>query len=133
MTDKPAIGEPCNGCGLCCQVQVCATGSYALGLVSDWGERAPGPCPALAQKDDRWVCGVVERPKDWLGYNPRGVTVIREAFKLAIGTGAGCDEAGDEPDDTAGPKLADMQRRWLARHGREGLRKALETILHGRR
>ncbi|WP_319798269.1 hypothetical protein [Nitrobacter sp.] len=32
MLPKPEIGEPCNRCGLCCQITVCGTGSYAMGL-----------------------------------------------------------------------------------------------------
>lgn len=129
--DKPPIGAPCNGCGLCCQVRVCGAGSYALGLVARYGERADGPCPALIADGERWSCGLVARPKDYID-SPRGVTVLREAVKILIGAGAGCDEAGDEPDATALPRLRRVAEDYVRRVGVETMRRAA-AIIHDRR
>jgi len=27
---KPALGEPCNGCGVCCAAEPCPVGMFAL-------------------------------------------------------------------------------------------------------
>lgn len=126
--EKPAIGLPCNGCGLCCRIQVCSAGSYLLGLVQTLGDRATGPCPALVQDGDRQVCGLMRRPTHYLKAR-RGPTVLREAVAVLIGAGAGCDEAGDEPDDTALPKLRAIQDAYLQRHGMAGIQQAWRTLL----
>jgi hypothetical protein len=130
LLTKPPIGDPCNGCGLCCRIRVCSIGSFAMALVDRFGDRVDGPCPALtAQDDGALVCGIVLRPKDFL----RGAAhELREAVKLTIGAGAGCDEAGDEPDETADPKLEALQARYLARHGREKLQAAAMKIIAAR-
>ena len=132
MKPKPPVGDPCNGCGLCCMVRVCSTGSYVLGLVDQYGDRAEGPCPAL-KEDGRggYACGLVLRPKDYID-SPRGVTPLRDAVKLLIGAGAGCDEAGDEPDETFLPKARRMQAQYIERHGVETLQKAADMILRGK-
>lgn len=127
MIDKPAIGAPCNGCGLCCLTRVCGAGSFALGLVDRYGERVDGPCPALEAEGATFVCGLVKRPKYYLPRNPRGPTVLREAFKILIGAGIGCDEAGDEPDDTAMPKLENVQRDFARRYTRQQIEKAMKA------
>lgn len=131
MLHKPPIGAPCNGCGLCCQAQVCGTGSFALGLVGKYGERAPGPCPALKNDGDKFVCGLVLRPKDFIE-SQRGVMPLREAVMLLIGAGAGCDEAGDEPDTTALPKLRKIQDDYLEKHGVAAFQRAAEIVLGGK-
>lgn len=129
LPDKPAIGEPCNGCGLCCRLEVCSVGSFALGLVPEYGQRAPGPCPALTQDGEGWTCGVMKRPTDWLPGHSRGPTVIRQAWAVLIGAGIGCDEAGDEPDEIAQPKLDLVRDRFLGRHSREEINRAIRTVL----
>lgn len=132
MLEKPAIGEKCNGCGLCCQVQVCSTGSFALGLVDKLGDRASGPCPALTPDGDRRVCGLVKRPRDWLPSNPHGVTPLRNAVMLLISAGLGCDEAGEEPDETALPKLRAMGDRYLSDHPRSEINAAAALVFYSR-
>lgn len=125
---KPPIGDPCNGCGLCCRMRVCSMGSFALGLVERFGDRTDGPCPALTEQDGRFVCGLVARPKDWLPSHPKSVTALREAAKVLLGAGVGCDEAGDEPDGTALPKLDAIQQRYLERTGEASIRRAFRTM-----
>lgn len=130
--DKPPIGEPCNGCGLCCRITVCGAGSYAMGLVDGWGQRAPGPCPALVREGAGWACGVVRRPKDWIK-GGGGVMPLREAMMVMIGAGAGCDEAGDEPDESALPKMEAVARGYVERCGEAALYRAAAIIKGCRR
>ena len=119
--------------GSICQAlsQVCSTGSFALGLVTEYGQRVDGPCPALEQDGERQLCGLVRRPKHYLAAD-RGVTVLREAVKLLIGAGSGCDEAGDEPDETFLPKARRMMDEYTRRHPRDAFTKAAATLFTGR-
>ncbi|MGD9785101.1 MAG: hypothetical protein AB7E80_16195 [Hyphomicrobiaceae bacterium] len=110
---KPDIGEPCNACGLCCLLQVCGTGSYVLRLVDKVGERAPGPCPALVRDGDRMICGLVLRPKDYI--NGGSAMKLREAVALLIGSGSGCDEAGDDRSPEVREKLKKIQKDYMQR------------------
>ena len=126
MLEKPPIGDPCNGCGLCCQIQVCSAGSFSMGLVDAYGDRAPGPCPALvSQPDGSFACGMVLRPKEYAPAGKGGAHDLRKAVQVLIGAGAGCDEAGDEPAAKADRKIAEIQQRYLARHGRDGINRAV--------
>jgi len=126
--EKPPIGAPCNGCGVCCRATVCSCGSLLLRLVSTPGERAPGPCPALLPDGDGWGCGLMLRPTDYLK-STRGPTVLRKAVAVLIASGTGCDDAGDEPDETAMPNLRMMQARYLADHSSEEVNKAWRTLI----
>lgn len=96
---KPKIGEPCNGCGLCCSVQVCRNGAFVLGLVDELGDTVAGPCPAIVHKTDgRMTCGVVENPNKYLKHRPYPAKVLSNNFARLIGAGNGCDELYE--DDT---------------------------------
>ena len=126
LLTKPPIGAPCNGCGLCCRAWVCYAGSYTLGLVERYGERAPGPCPALIEREDGGgECGLVLRPKDHAP-GKGSAHELRAAIKIMLGAGAGCDEAGDPPEPDADRKLRELQQRFLANHGREAINKAVK-------
>ncbi len=95
-----------------------------MGLVKEYGDRAPGPCPALIEHEDgRAECGMVIRPKDY-ARGRGGAHDLRAAVKLLIGAGAGCDEIGDEDPATADAKLKEMQEAYLVKHGEEALRAA---------
>lgn len=50
--DKPRYGDPCNGCGWCCQQELCPVGKQVFGDI-------PGPCPALVPAVNRYWCGFV--------------------------------------------------------------------------
>lgn len=132
MIEKPPIGAPCNGCGLCCQIQVCSCGSYLLGLVERYGERAAGPCPVLTPKGDGFACGLILRPKDLI-QSDRGVTSLREAVSILIGADAGCDEAGDEPEATAGPKIERLMQDYIERIGVERVQAAARLVYGGKK
>lgn len=104
---KPAIGEPCNGCGLCCKVQVCRNGAYVLGLVDILGDTVPGPCPALISKNDgSFTCGVVDNPHKYIK-NRKNYTAkaLSNNFKILIGAGTGCDELFENDTEEEEAKL----------------------------
>lgn len=89
---KPKIGEPCNGCGLCCAEKVCMNGAYVLKLVDKLGDTIAGPCPALvAKKDGSYGCGIVETPKKYIKDSKYPKEVLSKNFSFMIGSGRGCD------------------------------------------
>ena len=85
--DKPALGAPCNGCGLCCAAELCPLGRVAF-------RKSRGPCPALAWQaaDRRHVCGLVVAPRAHLPRLPRFLAplFVRLARRW-IAAGIGCD------------------------------------------
>lgn len=50
---KPKYGSPCNGCGMCCKIEVCKIGT------SVFGDDVKAPCPALVDDGKRYFCAVV--------------------------------------------------------------------------
>lgn len=84
---KPALGAPCNGCGLCCLAEPCP-----LGMVLS--RKRSGACTALRWHDaqQRYVCGALAdaaqavaqgsnwRKRLWLAWVRRW-----------IAAGSGCD------------------------------------------
>jgi hypothetical protein len=84
---KPAEGQPCNGCGVCCALETCPAARLRF-LQSN------GPCPALEWSDgeNRYHCGLLVNPGKYLAWLPKRA----EAFatrQLArwIAAGKGCD------------------------------------------
>lgn len=86
--EKPAVGAPCNGCGICCALETCPAGRLRF-----W--RTSGPCPALEWSDSgqRYHCGLLLRPGDYLP-----IPVVLETFAghcmarwIAAGVGCDCD------------------------------------------
>jgi hypothetical protein len=124
--DKPPIGAPCNRCGLCCKLQVCGAGSFALGLVENYGDRKAGPCPALLADGEGFVCGLITRPKQFLPEATARVMALRSAFTILVGADTGCDEQGDEPDETAIPKLRQGVEEFAKRYPQDKLIQAAE-------
>jgi hypothetical protein len=72
---KPAVGAPCNGCGVCCLVEPCPLGV----LVS---RRRKGACAALRwdAPQRRYHCGIAAGRSLW-------ATLARRW----IAAGRGCD------------------------------------------
>ena len=68
---KPALGEPCNGCGVCCLTEPCPVGM----LVS---RKRRGACAALRWEEEtsRYRCGVV------IGSGIGGIETIEEQNKI---------------------------------------------------
>ena len=75
LAKKPAHGSPCTQCGLCCVATLCELGRDFFG-------KSAGPCPALVfNQDGDSACGLT------LAGEPE----YRDAAKLLIGAGDGCD------------------------------------------
>lgn len=75
---KPAMGAPCNGCGVCCAFTPCPLSRFLLG-------HREGACPALTWQADRYACGLLVAPTGAAHWLPRRL-VLRW-----IGAGYGCD------------------------------------------
>lgn len=84
---KPAVGAPCNGCGVCCAAEPCPAGMLLF-------RRRHGPCPALAWDDtaQRYRCGLLVAPTTHLRWLPRRSSgLAARLFARWIAAGAGCD------------------------------------------
>ena len=86
---KPALGAPCNGCGVCCLAEPCPVGI----LVS---RRRTGACVAVRwdEAEQLYRCGMVEDPLRRLGWSraPRAWnTWLGHRLRRWIAAGAGCD------------------------------------------
>lgn len=87
---KPAAGQACNGCGVCCQWQPCPIGI----LVS---RRLNGPCRALRWQpaERRYRCGLMAHATPARnGPRSAGGWAARLALRLVrrwIAAGQGCD------------------------------------------
>ena len=110
--NKPKIGQPCNGCGKCCRIQVCRNGAYALRLVRNIGDTVEGPCPAMIENEDGSVsCGIVINPKKYIKGNKYPADVLSRNFAKLIGAEMGCDELCDEEDEEEERKLDEMEQK----------------------
>ncbi len=84
---KPLLGEPCNGCGVCCAAQPCPVSRLLLGHRS-------GACPALRWQahERRYACGMVTEPGRFLRWLPqRWSGFAGRRFARWIAAGMGCD------------------------------------------
>lgn len=84
---KPALGETCNGCGVCCAVEPCPVGVFVL-------FQSKGPCRALLWQPEqrRYACGMVVRPSDHLRWLPVALDAwAGRLFARKIAAGSGCD------------------------------------------
>ena len=84
---KPAVGAPCNGCGVCCAVATCPVARLFLG---QWR----GPCRALEwhEAQGRYLCGMLARPGSYLRALPRfAAPWFARRVRRWIGGGIGCD------------------------------------------
>lgn len=80
IPDKPRFGSPCNGCGICCAVEVCQVGIAVLGEIA-------APCPAMRFADDRFYCGLVLLEQSAREQSPD----LEPFFFNVLGIGKGCD------------------------------------------
>jgi len=81
---KPPHGAPCNRCGLCCFMSLCALGEKVFNRPP-----LPGPCPGLVKDGDgTYACDVARNPDK---YKPGDVGVLRAAAQEIIFAGDGCD------------------------------------------
>ncbi len=88
---KPAPGEPCNGCGVCCLVEPCPLGRIL-------SRRRYGACAALRWEGGRYSCGALTAPAEvlhaawpsrWL--RPFVLPLLRRLARRWIAAGQGCD------------------------------------------
>ncbi len=95
---KPALGAPCNGCGVCCLAEPCPVGM----LVS---RRWRGACAALRwdAANAHYRCGVLADATDRLHRSPAqplrpwllqmAVRGWHRWVARSVGAGVGCDAA----------------------------------------
>jgi len=91
---KPASGEPCNGCGVCCAYEPCPVAMVFL-------FQRKGACRALLwqEEEGRYACGMVRQPHRHSRLIPRILASWLGAFfATRIAAGGGCD-AGIEIGD----------------------------------
>lgn len=110
MITKPPHGDPCNGCGVCCQAEPCTIGGSFF-------DQKVGECPALEWTGDRFICGLAAHPAD---YNPvacaiSGEKALSQAVSLLTGEGIGCDS--QRHDEEFNPALGERMRAWAKRYG----------------
>ncbi len=87
--EKPAEGAPCNGCGVCCSLGPCPLSRLLL-----QHREGKAGCPALwwQAEAQRYDCGLVIRPADYLVWLPRGLSGLARRFaRRWIAAGIGCD------------------------------------------
>jgi hypothetical protein len=95
---KPALGQACNGCGVCCAWQPCPLGVLVTG-------RRHGPCAALRWDDaqQRYRCSMVDTPEAAWPALPAALRgPLKRLARRWIAAGAGCDsnleaQAGADP------------------------------------
>ena len=126
MLDKPPIGAPCNGCGLCCIMKVCSGGVVVLGL-GKWGEPVRGPCPALTEDGEKLVCGIVRRPERYVRPG-RGPKALGNAMSLLLGIGHGCDTLGNEEPEIGMAALEALDARNAQRTSEKDIAQAIRIV-----
>lgn len=93
---KPAVGAPCNGCGVCCAAAPCPLSRALL-------RHRAGPCPALDWDGVRYRCGLLVAPAHHLRWLPGWAQpAFRRLARRYLAVGAGCDsyaETFDAPPD----------------------------------
>jgi len=85
--EKPALGKPCNGCGVCCAAEPCPV---SLALL--WPHSRP--CRALewGEVEKRYFCGMVIRPANYLHWLPAFANpFLIKIFKRWIAADQKCD------------------------------------------
>jgi len=82
---KPQVGEPCNGCGICCLAAPCPVSALMLAHKS-------GACPALIWQDENHLyrCGMLIAPSRYLRWLPSlfqrpFASLVRHYLALNIG------------------------------------------------
>lgn len=77
---KPKFTEPCNGCGLCCQLELCHLALIVF-------PAAEAPCPGLVEHEGRHRCALV------LAERTSGAEPL---LQRALGIDTGCSMTDDE-------------------------------------
>jgi hypothetical protein len=88
---KPADGQPCNGCGVCCALETCPVARLRFLKIS-------GPCPGLewSERETRYHCGLLVNPGKYFGWLPNtAMPISRRLLTRWISAGKGCDCIAD--------------------------------------
>jgi hypothetical protein len=90
---KPAVGEPCNGCGVCCASEPCP-----IGMLASLSRR--GRCKVLAwdATHRRYRCGLLPPAADGPP-RPQTLRWRERLLRRWIGAGIGCDSAASVGPD----------------------------------
>lgn len=81
------VGQPCNGCGLCCLVEPCPVGMVL-------SRRRSGACRALrwSESQQRYLCGAISGPDDgWPALMKPVAPWWAYLVKRWVAAGQGCD------------------------------------------
>jgi hypothetical protein len=97
LPSKPRYGEACNGCGLCCAIEICEVGKIAFK-----GAKAPCPALKLSPAGDRTYCELVLLEK--LAVEQKAVDLPLIAIGLGIGNG--CSMQDEEKRECVIPEWA---------------------------
>jgi hypothetical protein len=81
---KPPEGADCNGCGLCCVLQLCD-------LAVEFLKADAAPCPVLEFAAGRFWCGLARNPSRYLDIPCFADKFIRPMVHQALSIGEGCD------------------------------------------
>jgi len=84
---KPAAGQACNGCGVCCAWAPCPLGMLVSG-------KREGACRALQWQADAGLyrCGMVAAPEQVLPWLPRpAARLMSRLARRWISAASGCD------------------------------------------
>lgn len=84
---KPALGTPCNGCGVCCLAEPCPLGQVI-------SRKRSGACDALRwdAAQTLYRCGVLSDTEGVLGPRWRwAAPLLRRLAVRWIAAGVGCD------------------------------------------
>jgi hypothetical protein len=88
---KPAVGEPCNGCGVCCATEPCPVAMVFL-------MQRKGSCRALEwdHTGRLYRCGMLQRPAHYLRWLPtRWQSWFARRVARWIAAGTACDADSD--------------------------------------
>lgn len=105
---KPAVGVPCNGCGVCCLYEPCP-----LGVVLS--RRRRGACVAVCWSEDtaQYRCGALSEsevvlhsllPARMGSMTPWLAPVLMRLAQRWIGVGIGCDSTLEPVGPKGGPR-----------------------------
>lgn len=81
---KPRRDEPCNGCGWCCHLEVCAIGKSIF-------PEAVAPCPAIIYEGGMVRCGFVLGELPMIEKDAKTEPLVQ----TMLGIGQGC--CADDP------------------------------------
>jgi len=87
--DKPEVGQPCNGCGVCCAAEPCPVALFFL-----W--QRTGRCQALVWDESQkmYRCGMLIQPSTYLAWLPlRWQSWFARCVRRWIAAGVACDSS----------------------------------------